>query len=84
MTSLVVAVAVGAFLDSFLGCLQVINLSRGHRWWAAGTSCCIACSKLLLYKTVPSVTQVGEAAAFLLAGLAGAMLSMHIKQKYSK
>lgn len=70
-----------ALLSSFLGCVQAINVNRGHRWWAMGTSCLIACSQFYIYRHVPNSTDPAAFPAFVLGGVIGSQLSMIVKGK---
>lgn len=77
MTLLLIAIA--AFSSAFLGCLQAINVVRGHRVMAAFTSVAIGGCQLTLYKLVPHVDSIWQGLAFICAGLAGAQSSMLFK-----
>lgn len=77
MTLLLIAIA--AFSSAFLGCLQAINVVRGHRIMAAFTSVAIGGCQLTLYKLVPHVDSIWQGLAFICAGLAGAQSSMLFK-----
>lgn len=70
-----------AFLSSFLGCFQVLNLTRNHKFRAALTSCAIAFCQLQVYKNAPHVDTAFALTAYVFAGLLGSQLSMLVRAK---
>ena len=77
-------IGASAFSIAFLGCLQSINVSRGHRLPAGITSLLIGMAQLTLYRTVPHVDSFSHGAVFVLCGLVGAQLSMTVAARIRK
>lgn len=75
---------VASFCAIFLGCLQAINVVHGRRIWAAATSLAQGAAALTLYRLVPHVDTAIAAGAFLLAGVLGGQLSMHVTRSLRK
>ncbi len=81
MTTLYIVVA--SFLGAFLGCFQAINVVKRRVWLAFFTSAAIGVSQLTLFKLVPNITATSDGILYVLAGLVGSHLSMHIKRHES-
>lgn len=70
-----------AFISSFLGCIQVINLAGNHRIRARITSCCIAICQLSIYREAAEVEGMAGYIAYVIGGLSGMELSMIAKNR---
>lgn len=70
-----------AFVSSFLGCFQVVNLAKERRLLVGVTSCCIACCQLHVYKLAPHVDGFIGTLSYVTGGLIGAQLVMVIRKR---
>jgi hypothetical protein len=70
-----------ALLSAFLGCVQAINVNRGHRLWAGITSVLIACTQFYIYRHVPNSNDPALFPLFVTGGVLGSQLSMIVKGK---
>lgn len=74
-------IGICAFLSSFLGCFQILNLQHRHRIWLSLTSCAIAISQLTVYRLAPKVEGFEAYTVYVLGGLIGANLALYLKSK---
>lgn len=74
-------VFVASFSSVGLGCFQVVNVMRSRYLLAALTSLAQGVAVLTLYRIVPHVDTMAAGAGFLLGGVFGGQLSMHVTRR---
>ncbi len=70
-----------AFVSSFLGCFQVINLTQDRRVLLVLGSVCIGTCQLTVYRMAPHVDGVLGTLCYVIGGVLGAQITMFIKRR---
>ena len=70
-----------AFLASFLGCFQMINVTSNRRLMTAVTSCLIGVSQLNVYRLAPQVDGTIGVISYVIGGILGSQLAMLANKK---
>jgi hypothetical protein len=76
-----ILILLATFAQVGLGCLQAINVVEDRRLWAAATSIAQALTALTLYKYAARIDSTEAVLAFVVGGLLGGQLAMHIGRR---